>query len=105
MEVEVAMTEYAVSTRAVYGPGGRRAAEEMARRLDAVYRTQAGYERAYYVSYDDATGEFGSFVVFDSKEHAELALGAGSQTREQTTAELAIVRHGIPERRIAEIFS
>jgi hypothetical protein len=77
----------------------------MARRLDAVYRTQAGYERAYYVSYDDATGEFGSFVVFDTKEHAESALAASGRTREQTTAEFAIVRHGMPERRIAEIFT
>jgi hypothetical protein len=53
----------------------------MARRLDAVYRTQAGYERANYVSFDDVTGEFGSFVIFDSKERAESALAAGGQTR------------------------
>jgi hypothetical protein len=98
------MTEYAVSTRAVYRPERRKAAQEMARRLTAVYRAQVEYERAYYVSFDDASGEVGSFVVFDSKEHVESALAASGRTREQTTADLAIVRHGTPERRIAEIF-
>jgi hypothetical protein len=98
------MTKYAVSTRVLYGPGGRPKAEEMARRLDAVYREKAGYETAYYLSFDDAIGEFGSFVVFDTREHAQAALAAGSPTRDRTTAELAIVRHGTPERRVVELF-
>jgi hypothetical protein len=75
----------------------------MARRLDAVYREKYGDGSAYYMPFDDAIGEFGCFVVFDTSEHAQ-ALAAGSQTRDQTTAELAIVRHGTPERRVVELF-
>ncbi len=97
------MTKFAVITRAMYGPGGRSKAETMASRLDAVYRLQPGYESAEYLSFDDATGEFGSLVLFDSKAHAEAAFQASQAVREQTTRDLGIVRHGTPERRIVEV--
>jgi heme-degrading monooxygenase HmoA len=99
------MTKYAVITRAVYGPDGRSKAEEMASRLDGIYRSQPGYERAEYLSFDDTTGEFGSLVLFDTKAHAESAFQASQRVREQTTRDLGIVRRGTPERRIVEVLS
>jgi hypothetical protein len=75
----------------------------MASRLDKVYRSQPGFERSEYLSFDDATGEFGSVVVFDTKAHAELAFQASQAIRERTTAELGIVRRGTSERRIVEV--
>ena len=99
------MTKYALTTRATYGPNGRANAEEMAARLDRLYRSQPGYERADYISLDDESGDFGSFVVFDTKPHAEAALAASKETRERTTTELGIVRYGTPERRIVELLA
>ena len=99
------MTDYAVVTRATYGPAGRRKAEELATRLASVYKAQPGFERADFLCFDDATGDFGSLVLFDSRAHAEAALESSQQTREQTTRELGIVRLGTPERSIAEVFA
>jgi len=99
------MSKYAVITRAVYGPEGRHKAEEMASRLDSIYRTQPGYQRADYLSFDDTTGEFGSVVLFDTRAHAESAFQASQAVREQTTRQLGIMRRGTPERRIVEVLS
>ncbi len=99
------MTDYAVVTRALYGPAGRAKAEQLASRLASVYKAQPGFERADFLCFDEQAGDFGSLIVFDSRAHAEAALAASQQTREETTRELSIVRLGTPERVIAEVFA
>jgi hypothetical protein len=98
------MTNYAVATRATYGPGNRSKADQLAERLAGVYRTQPGFEHAYFITFDDAAGEFGSLIVFDTRAHAEAALDASRQPREETGMQVGIQRKGTPERRVVELF-
>jgi hypothetical protein len=98
------MARYAVSTRSIYGPGNRSKAEASADRVYALYRSQPGFEHAHFIGFDEAIGEYGSLIIFDSKEHAEAAFNATRQQREQASRDLGIQRQGTPEFKIVELY-
>jgi hypothetical protein len=98
------MAKYAVATRSIYGPGNRSRAAQMADRVQALYRSQTGFEHAHFFVFDDATTEVGSLVVFDSREHAEAAVGATRQQREDAGKQIGVQRQGTPEFRVVELY-
>jgi hypothetical protein len=98
------MAKYAVATRTVYGAGMRSMAEQMADRVNALYRSQPGFDHAHFINFDEARGEYGSLIVFDSKEHADAAINATSQQREQARTGLGLQRQGTPELTVVEFY-
>ena len=54
------------------GPGKRSTIEELVDEFDPLYRAQKGFRHLFVIG-DDATGEYGSFSVWETKEDAEAA--------------------------------
>jgi len=54
------------------GPGKRSTIEKLVDEFDPLYRAQKGFRHVFVIG-DDATGEYGSFSVWASKEDAEVA--------------------------------
>jgi heme-degrading monooxygenase HmoA len=55
-----------------FGPGKRSTIEELVDEFDPLYRAQKGFRHLFVIG-DDATGEYGSFSVWETKEDAEAA--------------------------------
>jgi hypothetical protein len=54
------------------GPGARARMEQLASRLDAMFRAQPGFRGVTFVM-DDAAGDYGSFSLWETREAAEAA--------------------------------
>lgn len=54
------------------GLGKRSTIEKLVGEFDPLYRAQKGFRHVFVIG-DDATGEYGSFSVWESKEDAEAA--------------------------------
>jgi heme-degrading monooxygenase HmoA len=54
------------------GPGNRSAIKKLVDEFDSLYRAQRGFRHVFIIE-DAATGEYGSFSVWESKEDAEAA--------------------------------
>ena len=57
------------------GPGMRPKMEELADRLAPVFRAQPGFRDVTFLM-DEADGDYGSFSLWETKEHAEAASAA-----------------------------
>jgi quinol monooxygenase YgiN len=54
------------------GPGERSTIEGLVNEFDALYRAQKGFRHVFILG-DEASGEYGSFSVWESKEDADAA--------------------------------
>jgi quinol monooxygenase YgiN len=54
------------------GPGNRSTIEKLVEEFDPLYRAQKGFRHVFIIG-EDATGEYGSFSVWESEEDAEAA--------------------------------
>lgn len=54
------------------GPGKRSTIEKLVDEFDPLYRAQKGFRHMFVIG-DEATGEYGSFSVWESKEDAKAA--------------------------------
>ncbi len=54
------------------GPGNRSTAEKLAAQFAPAIRSRKGFKSVMFFG-DDTTGEYGSFVLWESKEDAEAA--------------------------------
>lgn len=55
--------------------GGREAGDELVKLFDPIYQTLNGFKGATFIG-DEATMEFGSFSLWETKEDAEAASAA-----------------------------
>ncbi len=63
---------YARLTTVNLGPGMRQQGEELATKMNAQIRTRKGLKSAVFFG-DEATGEYGGLVLWETKEDGEAA--------------------------------
>ena len=63
---------YARLTLITLGPGQRSKAEALAEEMVPLVKAQPGNEGATFLM-DEENGEYGAFLLWDTKEHAEAA--------------------------------
>ncbi len=63
---------YARLTLFTLGPGQRSKAEALAKEMLPLVKAQPGNEGATFLM-DEENGEYGAFILFDTKEHADAA--------------------------------
>jgi heme-degrading monooxygenase HmoA len=76
------------------GAGNRSTIEGLVDEFDALYRAQKGFRHVFIIG-DEATGEYGSFSVWDSEEDAEAANAVIAPRLQQALTSLL---QGPPER-------
>jgi heme-degrading monooxygenase HmoA len=81
------------------GSGKRSAIEKLVNKFDALYRVQKGFKHVFIVG-DEASGEYGSFSVWESKEDADAANAVIASRLQQALAE---VLQGPPDRWFFEV--
>ena len=54
------------------GPGNRSTIEKLVEEFDHLYQAQKGFKHVFIIG-EDATGEYGSFSVWESEKDAEAA--------------------------------
>ncbi len=81
------------------GPGKRSTIEELVDEFDPLYRAQKGFRHLFVIG-DDATGEYGSFSVWETKEDAEAANAVIAPRLQQALTGLL---EGPPDRRYYEV--
>ncbi len=91
---------YARLTLFTLGPGMRSTAEKLQVEILPVFKAQKGFKGITFLG-DDATGEYGGFSLWESKEDAEATLAAiNPKTRES----LRGVVKGEPSTRLFEVY-
>jgi heme-degrading monooxygenase HmoA len=82
-----------------FGPGQRRAAEELAAELRPLIRSQPGSPSVTFFG-DDTDGQYGIFVLWDTQAHADAAAAVVGPRLEK---HLAGKVKGQPIRRLLEV--
>jgi heme-degrading monooxygenase HmoA len=81
------------------GPGKHSSIEALVDEFDDIYRTQKGFRHVFIIG-DEASGEYGSFSVWESKEDAEAANAVIAPRLQQALSGLL---QGPPERWVFEV--
>ena len=81
------------------GPGNRSTIEKLVEEFDPLYQAQKGFRHVFIIG-DDATGEYGSFSVWESEEDAEAANAVTAPRLQQA---LAVLRQGPQNRWLFEV--
>ncbi|MBI3966135.1 MAG: hypothetical protein HY329_10915 [Chloroflexi bacterium] len=97
------MTKYAIAFRATFGPNIHAKMEQLASQVVNVYRAQPGFCSAIYLRYDDEIGEYGSLMIFDSRESAVEAFSRFVGQAPQLYQQLGIPLPPRPDVNIVEI--
>jgi len=91
---------YATFTMINLGPGMRQEAEKIANQFAPVNRSLKGFIRYNYFG-DVETGDYGSLILYESKEDAENALATIGPEMKKTAGDIV---KGEPIRRVFEIY-
>ena len=81
------------------GPGKHSTIESLVDEFDALYRAQKGFRHVFILG-DEASGEYGSFSVWESKEDADAANAVIAPQLQQALSGLL---QGPPERWFFEV--
>ena len=81
------------------GPGKRSTIVRLVDEFDALYRDQRGFTHVFILG-DEASGEYGSFSVWESKEDADAANAVIAPRLQQALAGLL---QGLPDRWFFEV--
>jgi quinol monooxygenase YgiN len=86
------------------GSGQRAEFERLADQFAPIFRAQKGFKSVTFFEADAATGEYGSFSIWDTREDAEAADAALMPQLRQAVSGLGVQMQGTPIRRIGEAY-